>query len=147
MTKKELKEKAKEYAKTHALFYMSTKDKKIVTSAKEVEHGYRTGFNAGYSDGYEAGKKNERELQCGKNFLERLVKENKALREKIYEVGCYCKAVDKVNEKLKCCQNCKHWKWQDGDDLSKNSGVYYCESKLGGNELFSGKCDGWEIYE
>lgn len=46
MKKKELKEKAKEYAKSHALFYMSTKDKKIVTSAKEVEHGYRTGFNA-----------------------------------------------------------------------------------------------------
>lgn len=57
MTKKELKEKAKEYAKSHALFYMSPKDKKIVTSAKEVEHGYRTGFNAGYTDGYETGKK------------------------------------------------------------------------------------------
>lgn len=54
---------------------------------------------------------------------------------------------DCLIEKLKCCENCKHWKWQDGDDLSKNSGVYYCESKLGGNELFSGKCDGWEIYK
>lgn len=86
MIRKELKEKAKEYAKSHALFYMSTKNKKIVTSAKEVALGYRTGFNAGYTDGYEVGKKNERDLQCGKNYLEKLEKENKALKEQIYEM-------------------------------------------------------------
>lgn len=59
MTKEELKKKAKEYARNHKRFYTCSGTPKIVTSEEEVEHAYRTGFNAGYSDGYEVGKENE----------------------------------------------------------------------------------------
>ena len=50
-------------------------------------------------------------------------------------------------KKMKCCQNCKHWKWQDAEDLSEDDGVYYCELKLSGNKLLAEKCGGWEIYK
>ena len=66
--------------------------KKVVTSKNEVEHAYRVGFNAGYTDGYEVGKKNERELQCGKNHLEKLAKENESLRKSAlvwHKVTCF----------------------------------------------------------
>lgn len=62
---------------------------------------------------------------------ESLEKENKELKQQI--------------EKMKCCGNCKHWKWKDGEDLAEEEGVYYCELKLRSDMLLTGKCDGWEI--
>ncbi len=50
-------------------------------------------------------------------------------------------------KKMKCCGNCKHWKWQDSEDLSEEDGFYYCESKLRADMLLTGECDGWEICE
>lgn len=95
MTKEEMKKKAKEYAKSHVCFYLSTSDTtKFVTSEDEVEHAYRVGFNAGYTDGYEVGKKNECELQCGKKHLENLAKENEALKKSAlvwHKVTCFDK--------------------------------------------------------
>lgn len=93
MTKEELKKKAKEYSESHARIYITTSDiTKVVTSKDEVEHAYRVGFNAGYTDGYEVGKKNERELQCGKNHLEKLAKENESLKKSAlvwHKVTCF----------------------------------------------------------
>lgn len=66
-----------------------------------VRQSYTDGFNDGYSDGYEVGKKNERELQCGKKQLENLAKVNEALKAQI--------------ELMKCCENCADY---DGTDCN-----------------------------
>jgi len=94
MTEGELKKKAGEYAEGHQRFYLSTDTKHIVSSKEEIVHAYRVGFNAGYTDGYEVGKKNERELQCGKNHLEKLAKENESLKKSAlvwHKVTCFDK--------------------------------------------------------
>ena len=69
MTEKELKEKANVY------------ELKVCGehSDAKLRQAYKDGFNDGYSDGYEVGKKNERELQCGKKHIE-------GLRERIHSL-------------------------------------------------------------
>lgn len=54
----------------------------------------RQAYKDGYADGYEVGKKNERELQCGKNHLEKLAKENESLKKSAlvwHKVTCFDK--------------------------------------------------------
>lgn len=51
-------------------------------------NAFKDGYKTGYSDGYEVGKKNERELQCGKNHLENLTKENEVLKQQIERLKC-----------------------------------------------------------
>jgi hypothetical protein len=62
MTEKELEEKAEEYELNVCGIHANAK----------LRQAYKDGFNDGYSDGYEVGKKNERELQCGKKHIEGL---------------------------------------------------------------------------
>lgn len=86
--KQEIAKKAAEYAEG--------KLSRIIDSVmrKNIKRAFKDGYKSGFSDGYETGKRNERELQCGKKHLENLRKENKALED--------------ANEKMKCCDNCKH---------------------------------------
>lgn len=142
MIEEEIKEKANMYELKVCGVHANSK----------LRQAYKDGFTDGYSDGYEVGKKNEEALKeqlanteqriftnwckAGEDscqFLSKLEKENEKLKAQI--------------ERLKCCQNCKHWKWQDSEDLSEDSGVYYCELKLSGNRLLLGKCGAWEICE
>ena len=95
--------------------------KKNEALKKQLENTEQRIFNNWCKDGKDS---------C--QFLSILENENKKLKAQI--------------EKMKRCQNCKHWKWQDAEDLSEDDGVYYCESKLSGNKLLAGKCDSWEIY-
>lgn len=82
MTEKEIEEKANVY---------ELKVCGIHANAK-LRQAYKDGFTDGYSDGYEVGKKNERELQCGKKHLENLAKENEALKKSAlvwHKVTCF----------------------------------------------------------
>lgn len=60
---------------------------------EEIDQEIRAAYTSGYADGFEVGKKKERELQCGKNHLENLAKENEELKAQI--------------KKLKVCQTCE----------------------------------------
>lgn len=83
MTEEELEKKAKKYElETWGM------------GNEKLQEAYKDGFNDGYSDGYEIGKKNERELQCGKKHLENLAKENEALKKSSlvwHKVTCFSK--------------------------------------------------------
>lgn len=93
MTEEEIEEKAKKYSFEKVCkecgYSFSCSDKNSLCSKlKNSLRIYQDGFNDGYSDGYEVGKKNERELQCGKNYIEGLRKrihsleaENESLRK------------------------------------------------------------------
>lgn len=80
MTEEEFEKKAKKYYSEYIEKFV-----RGIVGSENVKIGmikaYKDGFNAGYSDGYETGKKNERELQCGKKHLENLAKENEALKK------------------------------------------------------------------
>lgn len=55
-------------------------------------------------------------------LCKRIIEQQKtigSLTDTIDEIKAYCKAVDEVNEKMKCCGNCKHEQDSNTD--------YYCE--------------------
>ena len=99
MTEEELEKKAKKYE-------LKTLD---MGTEKSQE-----AYNAGFSDGYEIGKKNERELQCGKKYIESLKQwihsletenasfreENKKLRQQFFELKS--KIVDLIYNDENC---------------------------------------------
>lgn len=90
MTEEEIEKKAEEYA----LEYVCKNCEfchELNPLCSSVEN-YIKAFKDGYSDGYEVGKKNERELQCGKNHLEKLAKENESLKKSAFvwhRVRCF----------------------------------------------------------
>ena len=90
MTEEDIEKKAEEYA----LEYVCKNCEfchELNPFCSSVEN-YIKAFKDGYSDGYEAGKKNEREWQCGKGHIESLQNLNERLETQI--------------EKMKCCENC-----------------------------------------
>ncbi len=42
-------------------------------------------------------------------YLAGLAAGRKKSEKEIAELKAYCKELDNVNEKMKCCSNCKHW--------------------------------------
>lgn len=97
MTEEELEKKAKKYCfekvcKECNHSYACKNKNPLCSILKNAKQIYKDGFNDGYSDGYEVGKKNERELQCGKNHLEKLAKENESLKKSAlvwHRVRCF----------------------------------------------------------
>lgn len=79
MTEEEFEKKAKKYYSEYIEKFV-----RGIVGSENVKIGmikaYKDGFNAGYSDCYETGKKNERELQCGKKYIE-------SLEQRIYSLG------------------------------------------------------------
>lgn len=51
------------------------------------------------------------------------------LKHEIDELKAHCKAVDDVNEKMKCCQNCKNWNWKHSKCAKKLKGECFKNSK------------------
>lgn len=112
MTEAEFEKRAEKYSEYVERFARG------VVGAENVKVGmikaYKDGFNAGYSDGYETGKKNERELQCGKKYIESLeqricsleaenasfIEENKKLRGQFLELKS--KIVDLIYSDENC---------------------------------------------
>ena len=83
MTEEELEKKAKEYElETWCM------------ENEKLQEAYKDGFNDGYSDGYELGKKNERELQCGKKYIE-------SLRQRIHSLETENASFREENKKLR----------------------------------------------
>lgn len=68
------------------------------------------------------------------NYIENLEKENAELK-------AHCKAVDEVNEKMKCCGNCKYNEIYEGEE--------FCNNKKGVCKYYSKtfKEDNWELAE
>lgn len=113
MTDEEFEKKAKKYYSEYIEKFV-----RGIVGSENVKIGmikaYKDGFNAGYSDGYETGKKNERELQCGKKYIESLeqricsleaenasfIEENKKLRGQFLELKS--KIVDLIYNDENC---------------------------------------------
>lgn len=119
MTEEELEKKAKKYSFEKVCkecgYSFSCSDKNSLCSKlKNSLRIYQDGFNDGYSGGYEIGKKNERELQCGKKYIESLRQrihsletenasfreENKKLRQQFFELKS--KIVDLIYNDENC---------------------------------------------
>lgn len=105
-------EKAQEYAdemlsNSKHLFIFSKKKVKacIIKVYLDSLKCCKESYDKGVAEGYEQGKNNERELQCGKKNYE---KDIANLKKEIEDLKAHCKAVDEVNEKMKCGENCKH---------------------------------------
>lgn len=85
----------------------------------------------------EENKRLEKENEELKAQIEQLSNDNHVLKtsfiaqqEQIEELKTHCKAVDEVNEKMKCCSNC-----------ANNA---YCEKEHYGNDK---GCEEWELAE
>lgn len=66
----------------------------MIITEKELNAMLESQHLLSFNEEYEAGKKNERELQCGKNHLENLAKENEALKKSAlvwHKVTCFDK--------------------------------------------------------
>ena len=66
----------------------------MIITEKELNAMLEAQHLLSFNEGYEAGKKNERELQCGKKHLENLAKENEALKKSAlvwHKVTCFDK--------------------------------------------------------
>lgn len=83
MTEEELEKKAKEYE-------LET----LGMGNEKLQEAYKDGFNEGFSDGYEVWKKNERELQCGKKYIE-------SLRQRIHSLETENASFREENKKLR----------------------------------------------
>lgn len=50
----------------------------------------------------------ERERVVPEHYLIEMIEKCKELKAQIEEQKTHCKAVDEMNEKMRCCENCKH---------------------------------------
>lgn len=130
MTKEELDEKAKKYGLNNVCkecnhSYACKNKNPLCSILKNAKQIYKDAYESGYSDGYEVGKKNERELQCGKKQLENLAKVNELLKAQI--------------EQMKCCENCADY---DGTDCNADHD-YDCKCFTGNKN----DDDFWELKE
>lgn len=121
---------------------------------------YKLGFAEGRKEGYELARKRAYERQQDltdtyirdgetirkqgeeiaelKETFDELKEENEQLKADLKEAWMHCKAVDDVNEKMKCCGNCKHIRYDyeySFCELNKN-GSYPCVNR-----------DKWEMKE
>lgn len=85
-----------------------------------LAEGRKGGYDQGYKKATERAYERQQDLtdtyiKDGKK-IEQLGKENEALKQSvaeaeeiIVELKAHCKAVDEVNEKMKCCENCRYY--------------------------------------
>lgn len=86
---------------------------------EKLQEAYKDGFNDGYSDGYEIGKKNERELQCGKEYIE-------SLRQRIHSLETENESFREENKKLKqIIEDNKQGYRSVKDALPPSDGLFY----------------------
>lgn len=87
MTEEEIGKKAEEFRSWLRKELIDNDNAEMFDDSNFIARkSYQYGFKDGYSDGYETGKRNERELQCGKKHLENLANENETLKAQIADL-------------------------------------------------------------
>lgn len=104
--------------------------------------GIEEGILYGLSEGRkESAKDLQTAIKANNAWLKKdtaLEEENERLKADLEEAWSHCKVVDDVNEKMKCCENCKHIRYDyeySFCELNKN-GLYPCVNR-----------DKWELKE
>lgn len=125
MTEEDIEKKAEEYA----LEYVCKNCEfchELNPLCSSVEN-YIKAFKDGYSDGYEVGKKNERELQCGKKHIE-------GLRERIHSLEAENEALMKsalVWHKITCFDKPDENGYITTDNPTEEGKEYLLKTKYG----------------
>ena len=69
-----------------------------------------------------------------------IYKELAEIKKENADLKAHCKAVDEVNEKMKCCSNCKH-------NYFDNEEIRHCDVLNQHQMVVFKKCDKWELAE